>query len=119
MNYEQLINNVNNYRTLDEDWDCYGAVKPNKDIIDFTIEMINHLKKLEIQPPKSVMGNESSITLYWAYGCNVIEILIDNVNNYSYLILNGNRYFGEDDIQFDKDVLTDKLVSTLKNIKYE
>lgn len=41
---KQIVNKINGFKTLEENWDSYGAIPPSKEIID---EVINFVRKAD------------------------------------------------------------------------
>lgn len=99
----KLFDTLEEYSLLEENWDGYGADKPNQKIINNAREFLKLLMtKIEFFP-KSMIGSLGTVAFYFSVDKeNYIEIEIEE-DNYFYFVKNNIQgIFGKEDLKLDK-----------------
>ncbi len=107
--YRDLGAAIEQYKSLEEDWDGYGAAAPTREIIDAAIELVRKLKIKNFKAPKPMLSGSGELGLYWKNNSVYIEISIDEPRNYSLYIEEGTSYNGKADIS-----ISDRLPEELR-----
>lgn len=116
--YEKSEGELHYYLTLEDDWDNYGAITPNKSTIQACINFLLLLKKLDIVGPKTMLNSEGEVSLYWKTPLPYIEICFHKESIFSYIFHSSINTFGEDNCN-TKNGLPEKLYSELQLIEHK
>lgn len=100
---EDLFSKLKEYSLLKEDWDGYGAEKPNQKIINNAKEFLVLLMKEIKYFPKVMIGSSGAIAFYFELNKkNYIEIEIEE-NSYLYFVKTETKgLFGKEDLLLEE-----------------
>ena len=113
--YVSLYTELSSYRELQENWDGYGGIKPDDEMISTTRKFLNILKENQIAEPKIMLTGSGEIGLFWKNKNHYIEVDFDKNKYLSFFYEIDGKLHGEDDILID-DILPDKLNYVLHNL---
>ena len=113
--FDKVINTLESYKFLEEDWDGYGGVTPSTEIVDTAINLIFKIKREDVPTPKPMVSSSGNIGLYWNGKASYIEIGIDDTNSYYTYISEGDKYAGQENNLLDEP-LPNNLTSALENL---
>lgn len=112
--YNNLIEKVKLFRTLENDWDGYGAIELEEKSITNAISFLNLLKDKSIIKPEVFPTTIGEASLYWRNNDDYIEISFQNEDSFSFFYDFGYDVYGEVDI--DLSVLPEKLIYAINFI---
>ena len=81
VNWNACMNSLKDFRSLRDDWDGDDAIPPSKSTVDFTIDYVQKMERLEVGPPDRVLpGVNGTIVFEWQNnrGITVIEVIQPN-----------------------------------------
>ena len=107
--YNSLINELNSYESLEDDWDGYGGVGPSAGVIETVRRFIKLIKKKNILRPAIMVDGEGSISLFWRHGM-YLETSFDVKNKLTFLYKKDDSLIGKDDLPIE-DVINGELIS--------
>jgi len=117
--YENAIDTLYSYLSLQHDWDGYGGNAPTLDLIGMGEKLLFKLKNYEFKAPKLMLSGSGEIGFYWEYEKEYAEITWDNPLTYTFVSMeNGIPYIEEDKVihdSFSSD-LTVRIANINKNI---
>lgn len=103
------------YVNLKEDWDGYGGVAPDLDVIQSSIDFLNVWKRgVKSSPPKPMLSGDGEVGLYWSKGKRYIEVSFESPNVYSFLVENDGVYSGQEDVELNEFSLSFELQNHLQ-----
>lgn len=99
---QNIINTLNGYLTLDNNWDGYKGIPPKKCTVDNAIFFLSGLEDIKKLNTKIMLSSYGNVGLYWRNKIlNIyVEIEFENTetNEFNYLIINNKQTFGDEDI---------------------
>ena len=111
-----IFDKLDEYTTLQENWDGYGCDKPNLKIIENAREFISELMKNIDVIPKPMISSYGNIGFYFHLDNRYIEIEIEE-DGYSYFVdTDISGLFGKDDLEINK--IDADLISAI-NLMYK
>jgi len=116
-NFKKLEGELYSYLDLEENWDGYDGVIPDKKIIDSCQVIIEKLKKSGLDAPKSMLTGAGEVGLYWKADKAYIELSFEENNTFSYIIDNGDTITGEEGCPKNENLPIKLLVALEKNTK--
>ncbi|KEA51448.1 hypothetical protein DT73_17185 [Mangrovibacter sp. MFB070] len=116
-NFESLYKELNNFSNLHPDWDGFGGVCPELDLVNFACLCLCDLLSLSIPLPKIMLSGSGSISFYWKNKKKnrYIEIQFDEVDEYSFLICDGENYIGREDLSYRMKKFDDSLLQYIRS----
>ncbi len=113
--FDKLINTLESYKSLEEDWDGYGGVTPSIEVVDTAINLIFKIKRDDLPTPKPMISSSGNVGLYWNGKDSYVEVGIDGDNSYYTYISEGDKYAGQDNNMLDEP-LPDNLTRVLQKL---
>jgi len=114
--YQKIYTELDSYKELKNNWDGYGGVRPNDEIIITAQKFIDRLESLQIINPKIMVSGVGEIGLFWKNKNSYIEVDFDENEYFTYFYKINNEIYGEDDIALSQDI-PDRLLHVLKNLQ--
>ncbi len=108
-----LINKLNSYLSLPDDWDGYDGVAPSKQTVDDAIRLL-HLLPNRISIPKAMLGNLGTVGYYWEKENLYAEICFDGDQTFWYYAKDKDIERGEDDVSLNSNTLPVELILFLE-----
>lgn len=106
-----IIKMLESYKELTENWDGYGAIKPDSTIIDRAILFVVRLKIFNIKHfPKPMIAGSGEVGLYWKIDNMYIEVDFDADGN-SMFMDNKPELWGVDN--FDESSIPTELLEKI------
>ncbi len=98
---KELFYELNSYSKLENNWDGYNGVPPNKNIIDTAIYFL-YLLEENCNSPEVMLSGLGEISFYWKEKEKYIEVIFDTPNNYTFFYQISDEILGKDDIYIEK-----------------
>jgi hypothetical protein len=100
------------YLNLEENWDGYGAVSPEHDLVYSAQKVLALIDKSDAvfkEHLKLMLSGDNEISLYWDFPDLYIELSVDEVGFFSYLINDklNKHTLGEDDCHIKDGIPSD------------
>lgn len=114
--YENLIKKVEQFKTLGNDWDGYGALKPNNNQISDMISFLKVLKENTILKPEVFPKTDGGVAMYWKNNNNYLEVSMKKDSYFSFFYDFDDELYGQVDILIGKE-LPEKLKYAINYIK--
>lgn len=105
------------YLSLENDWDGYGGVTPRKDIIETGGKLLKKMQDYALDAPNVMISGAGEIGFYWENGTSYAEITCDSPSKYTFVYLEGQNTYYEEDVSIDNRFsfdLIQKISSTYK-----
>lgn len=104
--YDETSGELLSYVDLEDDWDGYGGVAPQKETVFSCSELLSVLNKKNIPLPKAMLSGDGEVSLYWTDKKSDvhIEIGFEEEGLYSYLISTPSLITGADDCRLDEEI---------------
>lgn len=110
--YEKIIQEIDSYELLKDNWDGYGAIKPSHSVIEMTKKFIRVLEFHNISKPKIMLSGDNEIALFWKNKKDYVEASIDDSNKLTYFYRLSGKIYGEDDLPIS-DVMPQNFAEAL------
>lgn len=114
--YLSVYTELYSYKKLQNNWDGYGGIRPDDEIINSAKKFINILKYNKIFEPKIMVSGNGEIGLFWKNQNNYIEVDFDEDGHLSFFYEIDGKVHGEDDIAITENI-PDKLNYALNGLK--
>lgn len=95
--YDNLLKKLYGYLSLENDWDGYGGVVPNKKIILSGEKLLSKFQQYVFKAPKIMLSGSGEIGFYWENGSEYAEITCDHPDIYSFVYLKDKMTYSEED----------------------
>jgi len=113
--YNNLVKEVELFRTLGDDWDAYGAIQPKEVSIYDAISFLNILKEKSIAKPEVFPKTTGGTSIYWRNNNNYIEVSFKEEGTFSFFYDFEYDVYGEIDLNINNQ-LPDKLIYAINFI---
>jgi hypothetical protein len=99
-----FIQKINSFSTLKDNWDSYGANKPNQEAIRNSIKIIKRLDLYNIKPYFTAPGPNGEVLVELKYSSKFVEIYFNSDNTNEIYFYNQDECIEEGQINemFDK-----------------
>ncbi len=112
-----VIAKLNEFLTLEENWDSYGAEKIDVNSTIFVFEMLTELIKIDITEPFIFPSNDGGIQMEWHKADVDFEIKINPDRNVEFLFDDDRNEFNsiEEEFVFIRSMLPTNFTQTVEN----
>lgn len=118
--YDIICRKILGFSELENDWDGYDGVPATVEMTEYALNFLSDINA-KFLLPKVTLANNGSISFYWksVYDKSYIEVELDHVGSYNYLIKKSGEVFGEEDVPYYDTGLSKGLVTGLSSyLKY-